>query len=127
MKWLLIAVVLAALIVGVFWWQDQQPAAPADAVPQIPASGVVAPSQGAALPAPAAPAAETPVTVPDEAERLAQADAVQAQIKTLMADFDEHRFDDDRREAIQAEINVLMAEYNELILPVATAKIKSES
>jgi len=123
MKWLAIIVSVVALIVVYQFLQNDDARRPELSAPVLStAPRAESPAAGAA---PAVPTASTGGSgdVIDP-ERQAAADAVEREIKVLMADYDRYRHDDQRREEIQAEIDRLMAKYNELILPIAVSKVK---
>lgn len=61
-----------------------------------------------------------PLTADERAEQLA---AAKAQLDDLILEYNENLTDPDSREETQAQINALLKEYNELVLPVALAKI----
>lgn len=126
-----VSLVVAALFVGgaaAYWWFELRatpaaighPAAlstPAGSVPAMPDAP------------PAAEAARNAIDAqanPELAAKEALAAEKQEQIRALMAEFDEVRFDADRRDEIEARIEVLMAEYNALVLPVALHKMDQD-
>lgn len=126
-----VSLVVAALLVGgaaAYWWFELRatpaaighPAAlstPAGSVPAMPEAP------------PAADAARNAIDAqanPELAAKEALAAEKQEQIRALMAEFDEVRFDADRRDEIEARIEVLMAEYNALVLPVALHKMDQD-
>jgi len=131
-----VSLVVAALLVGgaaAYWWFELRatpaaighPAAlstPAGSVPAMPEAPPAADAARNAIDAQANP--ELAAKEALAAEKQEQIRALM--IRALMAEFDEVRFDADRRDEIEARIEVLMAEYNALVLPVALHKMDQD-
>jgi hypothetical protein len=124
MKWKLPLVLLAGIAVGAYVWLPGRDTPQKDEAEPVSAAipNISSPPAEAGFPTP--PAAGDGAAVVIDPDQQAMADKLEAEIKTLMADFDRYRNDAERRDQIQSEIDVLLAEYNELILPIALTKIK---